>query len=337
LAVWYPGIWLAGFRVPGFVVSATWLARMCSTPAAMPFFQPSVSVNAMRPRVTSVGLIGVPPPVDFVYPVHIDRTSIDALPAKPGVYRFLDEHGGALYIGKSVHLRARVLAHLRTPEEAGMLNRTRRIDHVCTAGEIGALLLESQLIKQEQPPYNCLLKETGEVFVLRLQPGQDHPQVIGSSEVDGFDDGSFFGLFVSRNAAWEGLRAMLRRHCLCPALAGLEKPIRARACFSFQTGCCAGACIGKESVEHHRLRLVDALRALQSSIWPYAGPIGILEETDGWRQIHVVDQWRYLGSLEGRRRKLKRHSKARFDIDVYKILVRPLLLGQLTIVPVSTG
>ncbi len=52
-----------------------------------------------------------------------------------------------LYIGKSVNLRARLLSHMRNPDEARMLRQAARISHIRTAGEIGALLLEAQLIK----------------------------------------------------------------------------------------------------------------------------------------------------------------------------------------------
>ena len=80
---------------------------------------------------------------DFAYPQHL-RNSMDDLPAAPGVYIF---HGDSetlpLYIGKSVNIRNRVLSHLRNEEEARLLRQTRRISHIRTAGEVGALLLEA--------------------------------------------------------------------------------------------------------------------------------------------------------------------------------------------------
>lgn len=293
------------------------------------------SCPIMRPRVTSIGLIGAMPAADFAYPSHIDRDSVEALPPAPGVYRFLDQDGQSLYIGKSVHLRSRVLAHLRTPQEAAMLAQTARIDHVRTAGEIGALLLEAQLIRKEQPPYNCFLKEAGMVFSVQWRPGQAAPEIVGAADMAVSGDEGLFGLFVSRHAAWEGLRALLRRHRLCPAATGLEATVHARGCFSYQIGQCAGACVGKESHVEHAARLLAALRTLQENVWPFPGPIGILEESNGWRQTHVVDRWCYLGSLEGRRKKLKLRRAPFFDLDIYKILVRPLFLGHLNVVPLD--
>jgi excinuclease Cho len=288
----------------------------------------------MRARVTSVGLIIPPDPaVDFKYPKHIDRASLDTLPGKPGIYLFRDRNDVPIYIGKSVNIRSRVLSHLRTPEETGMLQESRRVDFLQTAGEIGALLLESQLIKKLQPVYNAQLRTIGEWFALRLEKGETRPQIVSGIDADFIGRDSLHGLFASRRAADEGLRSLIRQHMLCPALIGLEKTTRGRACFSRQIGRCLGACIGNESAEAHHGRLRAALEQLRASVWPYAGPVGIVEENDGWRQIHVVDRWSYLGSLEGRRRKIERPAKQFIDIDTYKILAKPLLDGRLKIEP----
>lgn len=81
-------------------------------------------------------------------PAHqIDSQSLDALPRSAGVYIFRGDGTLPLYIGKSVDIRSRVLSHLRTPDEAKMIAQTRRIDFIETAGQIGALLLEAQMIK----------------------------------------------------------------------------------------------------------------------------------------------------------------------------------------------
>lgn len=213
-----------------------------------------------------------------------------------------------------------------------MLQSAATVDFIRTAGEIGALLLESQLIKKLQPAYNTQLRYVAEAFALRLPSGDSRPQVAGSSEFDLDHAGDAYGLFASRAAAHGGLLSLVRRHGLCPALLGLETTTRGRACFSRQIGHCRGACIGAESPERHRARLLDALRQLQASVWPYAGPIGIVEESDGWRQTHVIDRWFYLGSVEGRRRKVRRPARHFIDMDTYKILAGPMRSGALRIV-----
>jgi excinuclease Cho len=290
----------------------------------------------MRTRVTSVGLIILPDPYEhFEYPAHINRACLEALPHKPGVYFFRGRDGVPIYIGKSINIRSRVLSHLRTAEEAAMLRDSHTVDFVRTAGEIGALLLESHLVKKLQPFYNVKLREYAEVFSLHLAPGETRPLVIGSTETDLTAQDDLFGLFASRRTAEEGLRALVRQHMLCPALTGLETVIHNRACFARQLRRCMGACIGEESLDAHHARLRAALQGLQTSVWPYAGPIGIVEESDGLRQIHVVNRWSYLGSLEGRRKKLRMPARQFIDIDIYKILVKPLSNGELDIVTVT--
>lgn len=288
----------------------------------------------MRPRVTSVGLIlAARPQEEFEYPSHIDRDSLAALPARPGVYFFRDQAGIPLYIGKSINLRSRVLAHLRTQEETTMLAETRRIDFIRTAGEIGALLLESRLIKQYQPPYNVLLKFAGESFGLHVGDKNTRPLVLAYSEAAAADAlPELYGLFASRSEAEQGWQALVRQYQLCPALLGMETTIHGRACFAHQIGRCRGACIGLESRLTHERRLRAALKRLNAAAWPYAGPIGVIEADGKWRQVHVIDRWSYAGTLEGRRRQLAPPAYPGVDIDTYKILARPLAEGSLSYV-----
>ena len=284
----------------------------------------------MRSRVSSVGLIVRPnPATGYRYPDHIDRASLDALPRHPGVYLFIGHDGFPVYIGKSVCVRSRVLSHLRTPEEAAMLRDTARVEFRRTAGDIGALLLESRLIKEMQPSYNALLRMVRDTYALALDESSMTARVCRS----GWQQGArAFGLFGSRASAEEGLRALARRHGLCPALLGLEGQIRGRGCFSRQLGRCRGACIGTETAEAHGERLRAALTGLQEAVWPYAGAVGIVERGAQLKQVHVVDRWAYLGSLEGRQRRLKATGQPLVDVDTYKILAAPLLGGSFEIV-----
>lgn len=293
----------------------------------------------MRTHVSSTGLlIRSDPAGAFVYPRHIARAGIDALPARPGVYVFRDGAGRALYVGKSINLRARVLSHLRTPDEASMLARTTHIEFERTAGEIGALLLESARIKQWQPVFNRKLRRSVEMCSLSLQGAL--PQVVYGRDCDFAGAAGLYGLFASRRAALDALRDIVSEHELCPVMTGLEAAARGRAypggaypgrpCFARQIGRCRGACCGLESAQQHMARLKDALDALRVCVWPYDGAVGIVEQCDGWRQTLVVDRWCYLGILDSTAPAAARPAP-RFDIDTYRILVKPLLLGNLTI------
>ena len=118
----------------------------------------------------------------YEYPEHL-RPWLEALPRQPGVYLFHGESDTLpLYIGKSVNIRSRVLSHLRTPDEAAMLRQSRRITWQRTAGELGALLLEAQLIKEQQPLFNKRLRQNRQLCSLRLADAR--PQVVYASELD---------------------------------------------------------------------------------------------------------------------------------------------------------
>lgn len=275
-----------------------------------------------------------PRPAQAEYPAHIDRHGIEVLPDKPGVYFFRDRRGAPIYIGKSVNIRARVLAHLRAPQEAAMLRQARSVDFERTAGEIGALLRESKLIKQLQPAYNVLLREAGEIFSIGLAADDSRPQIVDSADPE-FAADALYGMFASRSTAQAGLQALVRQHGLCPAILGLETAVRGRACFARQIGRCRGACIGAEPLLAHQARLRHALEQLHAAVWPYAGPIGIIEQCDDLRQMHVIDRWSYLDTLQGRRTRFRRPARPAIDIDVYKILARPLAQGALTIIQLA--
>src|SRR5205823_4891819 len=100
-------------------------------------------------------------------PPHLERAAIDAIPEAPGVYLFYGAGGTPLYVGKSVAMRTRVLAHfsddIRSQKEMQLAREVRRIDWRRTAGELGALLAEARLVKELAPAYNRQLRKPGEL------------------------------------------------------------------------------------------------------------------------------------------------------------------------------
>jgi excinuclease Cho len=259
---------------------------------------------------------------------HLDPASLDALPRSSGVYLFKGEGKLPIYIGKSIDIRSRVLAHLRAEDEAEMLAQSKRVDFIETAGEIGALLLESHLIKTLHPLYNirlrrqrnlCSLQLTDHngAWLLEIVTGQD----LGLGKAEGL-----YGLFGSRHAAHTKLRELADQHNLCQGLLGLEK-MSARGCFGVQLKTCLGACVGHESRSQHDARMLNALIDLKVHAWPFAGPIDLIEEHQGWVQRHRLQDWRYLGTWCSKSDQLQTTVQQSFDLDTYKILVKPIMLG----------
>ncbi len=272
----------------------------------------------------------------FVYPQHL-REVIDEAPTAAGVYTFHGQEGDLpLYIGKSINLRARLLSHLRTEDEARMLRQTRRISYIRTAGEIGALLLEAQMIKLQQPIFNQKLRRNQQLCSFQLTGHE--PQVVYSRDVDFATQPHLFGLFASRHAALEALRAMADQHQLCYGALGLEKLPLGKACFRAAIKQCAGVCRGDESLSAHTERLMASLNAVRVNCWPHPGAVGLLEQDAELTQIHVVHHWCYLGSAPSVEAARQLSQQARqippgFDADGYKILCRPLLTQSLPVLP----
>lgn len=279
----------------------------------------------MKSPLTPVALL-----VNVKPMLKIDPDSLASLPRTSGVYIFKSEGTLPLYIGKSVNIRSRVLSHLRTPGEANMIAQTRRIDFIETAGEIGALLLESQMIKQQSPLFNQRLRRIRTLCSIRLNytPKGLVPEIVNSKSVKLGSAPNLYGLFSSPHSATMKLKELAREHMLCLSVLGLEKT-STRGCFGLQIKTCLGACVGREDRHSHDERLLGALQGSQVAIWPYEGPVDLVEESDGWVQRHRVNNWCYLGTHCSKMGEVTPPSEPTphdFDLDSYKILVRPLML-----------
>jgi excinuclease Cho len=268
---------------------------------------------------------------DSNLPEHkIDPESLAALPRTFGVYIFKGEGTLPLYIGKSVDIRSRVMSHLRAPDEASMIAQTRRIDFIETAGEIGALLLESRMIKEQNPLFNQRLRRVRTLCSIRLSQTEKGvvPEIVDSKSVSLGSTPELYGLFSTSHAANAKLKELAQQHMLCLSVLGLEKTSK-RGCFGLQIKTCLGACVGKEDRQAHDERLFTALIDSQVEVWPFAGPVDLIEESDGWVQRHRVNNWCYLGTqcskTEGKSN-LSYWKQHDFDLDSYKILVKPIML-----------
>ncbi|MEI2264808.1 excinuclease Cho [Erwinia sp. CGal63] len=286
-------------------------------------------------RRTASHRLSFEPAAIYQYPEHL-RPSLEGLPSLPGVYTFHgDSESLPLYIGKSVNLRSRVMSHFRTPDEAKMLRQSRYVSYITTAGELGALLLEAQMIKVQQPLFNKRLRKNRQLCSLLISDLK--PSVVYAKEVDFSHTSNLFGLYSSRRSALETLQKIADEQRLCLGLLGLENVSKGRACFRASLGRCAGACCGKEPPEAHHERLLAALERVRVQCWPWQGAVGVLEEGPEKTQIHVINNWFYLGSVDDISDAGKLTSTPQgFDSDGYKILCKPILSGKFPIIPLQT-
>ncbi len=265
-------------------------------------------------------------------PVQLESGLLAGLPQRPGVYYFhaageSDEPGALLYVGKSIDLRARIASHFRNDHASRRsLQIARQVAHIhtrTTAGELGALLLEASEIARLQPLYNRQLRRQRQLLSWLLPDAAAgvQPQLVDFRQIA--PQQRHAGLFRNPRQAKEWLAALARERGLCPRLLGLEKG--RGACFASHLSHCRGACCGRESREAHDARLLDGAGLLQLAVWPWPGPVALIERDAEHGQVDwlVLDQWRWLGTATDAaeaRALLQAAQGQPFSRDSYRIL-----------------
>lgn len=265
------------------------------------------------------------------------ETAVHDIPDTPGVYLMYGESPLPLYIGKSVTMRKRVLSHFqasaRVAKEMRLVQEVRRVEWRETAGELGALLLESRLVKQMQPVLNRRLRSEKQLCAWRLASdpaARPLLELVRMDAVDGAELGQLYGVYRSKRQALESLRELATAHSLCPQALGLESG--KGACFASQIGQCKGVCAARESATVHHLRLQLALAAQRLQTWPYPGRVGLREHDarSGRTDVHIFDQWCHLATvhddeaLESVVQSRADDAPLAFDLDTYRLLLKRL-------------
>ena len=278
------------------------------------------------------------------WPSHLDADALDEMPDTPGVYIFYGEKRFTLYVGKSKHLRQRVLSHFSGDhahgKELSLSMQVRQIEWHETPGEIGALLLEASLVKQLAPSHNVRLRRNKSLCAWRFSTETNAPpSLVWTQDLDAGAQDDLYGLFTSQRHAQTWLTTLAETHQLCKGRLGLEKVKPKQPCFGRQLRQCKGVCVGEEAPNLHDLRLLAAMVDRKVATWPFAGPVGFVERSKDKTQtaIHVVDRWCYLGTAtqEGECADLMETARPQFDPDIYKILRKAA--KELQAVPLQRG
>jgi excinuclease ABC subunit C len=212
-----------------------------------------------------------------------------SLPKSPGVYRYLDEDGGILYIGKAKNLKNRISSYFtagnnNTYKTRVMIKMASTIEYTIVDTEHDALLLESSLIKKHQPRYNVNLKD-GKSYTYICIKKERFPRVFFTRKV--FKDGSeYYGPYTSKYRARIVLDVIKSLFPLRTCTFNLsEKNIEAgkfKVCLEYHIKNCLGPCEGLESEESYMDRIqqvrnmlkghfYDVKRHLKKEMQYYAG------------------------------------------------------------------
>jgi DNA polymerase III subunit epsilon len=185
------------------------------------------------------------------------------LPDEPGVYIFRNAEGQPLYVGKSVKLRSRARSHFAPSSPTGdWTAQASIVDHRATRSELGALLLESRLIKALRPPGNVKLKHADRYVYLRCRFDVSFPVLEVAPEPAG-GHAVNVGPLRGRASAVE-LKEQLDslfglRHC------PRKLTLRPHPSIYGQMGRCLSPCLGDLDPNLYRRRLDAALELFTRS------------------------------------------------------------------------
>lgn len=271
-------------------------------------------------------------------PPLIEESVARNLPESTGVYMFYDQAGSPLYVGKGKNIKSRVYSHFSNGssfmKEAAIFRQTAEIRTIETAGELGALLLESRLIKELMPLYNRRSRARKGLAVAKKAIDEsgygtvriENPDIVSADEL-----ADVVGIFRSAKQAREFLWQAAKEHRLCPRKLGLEKG--KGECTYRQLGICSGACTGTEAPLRYNLRFAAAMTGRSVRTWPFAGPVLIEEKAGRSRgEAFLLDKWCLLASFQfddqGKREAFR--SGYTFDYDTYRILLHYVMRQEST-------
>ncbi|MEO8208511.1 MAG: excinuclease ABC subunit UvrC [Chloroflexota bacterium] len=182
------------------------------------------------------------------------------LPDRPGVYLMKDARGEVIYVGKAQSLRSRVRSYFQKEAPGGEIHRIRSViekvvdvEYTLTDSISEALLLEGNLIKRFQPPFNVRLKDDKSYPYIKVTLGDDFPRIERTRRLP--PDGSrYFGPYASASSVDEAMNLVRRifpfRTCTIDIRDG-ERALQ-RPCLLYHIKRCQGPCIEAVTKDAYR-------------------------------------------------------------------------------------
>lgn len=186
------------------------------------------------------------------------RPNTSEIPTDPGVYRFLDENGRVLYVGKAKNLRARLTSYfapLNTLQEKTrrMVLTARDVNWTIVKTEFEALQLEFTWIKEFNPPFNVRFKDDKSYPYLAITMSDKVPRVFitRNREIKG---AKYFGPYTKTWAIRDTLDSLLKVYPIRSCSAGVFNTAKStnRPCLLADIGKCSAPCVSRVTPEKHK-------------------------------------------------------------------------------------
>lgn len=199
------------------------------------------------------------------------RERLDQLPDKPGVYIMKNELDEIIYVGKAKSLRKRVRQYFgsygkSSKKVASMVSKIHDFEYIIVENEVESLVLESNLIKDNLPKYNILLRDDKQYPYIKVKVNERFPRVMKTRRI--LKDGAkYFGPYPDVFAVNESIETFERLYPLRTCNLNLEnvEEKNYRPCLNYYIGKCIGPCIGNVKDEDYNVMVDEVLSFLSSS------------------------------------------------------------------------
>ncbi|MBM7549442.1 excinuclease ABC subunit UvrC [Peptoniphilus gorbachii] len=199
------------------------------------------------------------------------RERLDQLPDKPGVYIMKNELDEIIYVGKAKSLRKRVRQYFgsygkSSKKVASMVSKIHDFEYIIVENEVESLVLESNLIKDNLPKYNILLRDDKQYPYIKVKVNERFPRVMKTRRI--LKDGAkYFGPYPDVFAVNESIETFERLYPLRTCNLNLEnvEEKNYRPCLNYYIGKCLGPCIGNVKDQDYNVMVDEVLSFLSSS------------------------------------------------------------------------
>lgn len=197
------------------------------------------------------------------------KEQLKILPDKPGVYLMKNKENEIIYVGKAISLKNRVRQYFQSSKNQpikvrAMVENITSFEYIITDSELEALILECNLIKENRPKYNILLRDDKTYPYIKVTMKEDYPRIIKTRRFVK-DGGEYFGPFTNVTALNETLGILHQlfpiRTCKRNIARSIEK--KERPCLNFHIKKCLGPCTGKVDKEEYMQMIQEILLFLR--------------------------------------------------------------------------
>lgn len=191
------------------------------------------------------------------------KEELKKLPDRPGVYIMRDRDNNILYVGKAVVLKNRVRQYFmknnKTERIRRMVSLIDHFEYIVTDSEAEALILECNLIKENRPKFNVLLKDDKTYPYIKIDVKSDYPNVFTTRKKVN-DGAKYFGPYANPGSAKEMVSFIRERFKIrqCKNFKSTK-----RACLNYHIKRCPAPCMGYISPEEYRKQIDEIIMLLE--------------------------------------------------------------------------